>query len=50
MEITIEFLKEMVLTIYDKVKPLLGTKKAAEKFQRGAGGDVSMRDLPEDAS
>lgn len=41
MEISIDFLKKMALAIYDKIHPILGTEKAAERFQRGAGGDIS---------
>jgi len=41
MEITIDFLKDIALAIYDKCHPILGTEKAAEKYQRGAGGDIS---------
>ena len=41
MEITIDFLKDIALAIYDKCHPILGTEKAAEKLQRGAGGDIS---------
>lgn len=41
MEITIEFLKDIARAIYDKCHPILGTEKAAEKLQRGAGGDIS---------
>lgn len=42
MEITLELLKSIVLDVYKTVNPLLGTKKAAEKLERGAGGDISM--------
>ena len=41
MEITLDFLKDIALAIYDKCHPILGTEKAAEKLQRGAGGDIS---------
>jgi myo-inositol-1(or 4)-monophosphatase len=42
MELSIEFLKTIALNVYDAVKPLLGTKEAAKKSKRGAGGDLSM--------
>ncbi len=42
MEISIDFLKEMGLIIYEKVHPLLGTREAAQKLEKGAGGDISM--------
>ncbi|MFW9988765.1 MAG: inositol monophosphatase family protein [Candidatus Odinarchaeota archaeon] len=42
MEYNINLLKQLVITVYDKIKPLLGTKQAAKKSKRGAGGDVSM--------
>ena len=42
MEITIELLKSIALTVYKRINPLLGTKEAAEKLQKGAGGDISM--------
>ncbi|TET58727.1 MAG: hypothetical protein E3J52_07760 [Promethearchaeota archaeon] len=42
MEFSIDFLKQVVTKVYDVVKPLLGTKEAAQKSKRGAGGDVSM--------
>jgi len=42
MEFTIDFLKSMALAIYDKISPILGSKQSAKKYQRGAGGDISM--------
>lgn len=42
MDITIDLLKSIALEVYKKVNPLLGTKEAAEKLERGAGGDISM--------
>ena len=42
MKITIDLLKQMALTIYDEVHPLLGTEEAKKKLNRGAGGDISM--------
>ena len=42
MEITVDLLKSIALAVYDRVNPLLGTKQAAEKLQKGAGGDISM--------
>jgi len=42
MEITLDLLKSIALEVYNAVNPLLGTKKAAEKLNKGAGGDISM--------
>ncbi len=42
MEITLDLLKSIALKVYTTVNPLLGTEKAAEKLERGAGGDISM--------
>lgn len=42
MDVSIDFLKKLALNIYDKVNPLLGTTKAAETYEQGAGGDISM--------
>jgi len=42
MELTIEFLKLIAINVFDVVNPLLGTKEAAKKSKRGAGGDISM--------
>jgi len=42
MELNIDFLKAIALKVYDVAKPLLGTKEAAKKSKRGAGGDISM--------
>lgn len=42
MDLNLNFLKQIALNVYDKVHPLLGSKKAAETSQRGAGGDISM--------
>jgi myo-inositol-1(or 4)-monophosphatase len=42
MELNIDFLKQIACNVYDAVNPLLGTKKAAVKSERGAGGDVTM--------
>jgi myo-inositol-1(or 4)-monophosphatase len=42
MDISINFLKEMALAVYNKVNPLIGTTKAAKLIQEGAGGDISM--------
>jgi myo-inositol-1(or 4)-monophosphatase len=43
MELEIDFLKQLALNIYDEVHPILGTRKASQKFSRGAGGDISMQ-------
>jgi len=43
MELSIDLLKQIAINVYDAIHPLLGTKKAAEKAQRGAGGDISMQ-------
>ncbi|TXT59226.1 MAG: Inositol-1-monophosphatase [Promethearchaeota archaeon] len=42
MQLTIEQLKEIALKVYKEVHPLLGTTKAGEKLEQGAGGDISM--------
>ena len=42
MDLSIDFLKQVALDIFKVVNPLLGTKKAAKKSKRGAGGDISM--------
>jgi myo-inositol-1(or 4)-monophosphatase len=42
MELTIDFLKQIAINVFDVVSPLLGTKEAAKKTKRGAGGDISM--------
>jgi len=43
MELSINLLKKIALNVYDAIHPILGSKKAAEKAQRGAGGDISMQ-------
>jgi myo-inositol-1(or 4)-monophosphatase len=43
MELSIDLLKQIAINVYDAIHPLLGTKEAAEKAQRGAGGDISMQ-------
>ncbi len=43
MELSIDLLKQIAINVYDAIHPILGTKKAAEKTQRGAGGDISMQ-------
>ncbi|MHA1343997.1 MAG: inositol monophosphatase family protein [Promethearchaeota archaeon] len=43
MEITINFLKQIALETYNKVKPLIGTKKGGKRLEQGAGGDISMQ-------
>ena len=43
MELDIEFLKQIAINVFDTVNPLLGTKEAAKKTKRGAGGDLSMK-------
>ncbi|MFX1503663.1 MAG: inositol monophosphatase family protein [Promethearchaeota archaeon] len=42
MEYNINFLKQLVISVYDTIKPLLGSKQAANKLKKGAGGDISM--------
>ncbi|MFX0007160.1 MAG: inositol monophosphatase family protein [Promethearchaeota archaeon] len=42
MELDINFLKQITYNVFDAVNPLLGTKEAAIKKRRGAGGDLSM--------
>ncbi|MBY9006756.1 MAG: hypothetical protein KGD63_08365 [Candidatus Lokiarchaeota archaeon] len=41
-EIDIEFLKKLALFVYESISPIIGTKEAAKKIKRGAGGDISM--------
>jgi len=43
MELSIDLLKQIAINVYNAIHPILGTKKAAEKAQRGAGGDISMQ-------
>ena len=42
MELSINLLKKIALNVYDVIHPILGSSIAAEKSQRGAGGDISM--------
>lgn len=42
MELSIDFLKRLAVNVFDVVNPLLGTKEAAKKSKRGAGGDMTM--------
>jgi len=42
-EITIDFLKNLVLKVYESVSPLIGTKEGATELSRGAGGDISIK-------
>ncbi len=43
MELSIDLLKQIAINVYDAINPILGTKRAAEKAQKGAGGDISMQ-------
>jgi myo-inositol-1(or 4)-monophosphatase len=43
MELSINLLKKIAINVYDVIHPLLGSKEAAKKSQRGAGGDISMQ-------
>jgi fructose-1,6-bisphosphatase/inositol monophosphatase family enzyme len=43
MELSINLLKKIAITVYDVIHPILGSSIAAEKSQRGAGGDISMQ-------
>ncbi|NHJ23658.1 MAG: hypothetical protein EAX89_03730 [Candidatus Lokiarchaeota archaeon] len=43
MELTIDFLKDTALCIYDIIHPLIGKKEGANKSHKGAGGDLSMQ-------
>lgn len=43
MELSINLLKKIALNVYDEIHPILGSSIAAEKSQRGAGGDISMQ-------
>jgi myo-inositol-1(or 4)-monophosphatase len=42
MSLNLNFLKELVYTVYDNIHDLLGTPEAAIGNKRGAGGDISM--------
>ena len=42
MPATIKLLKDMAKAVFDAIHPIIGTKKGAEKLQKGAGGDVTM--------
>lgn len=42
MELSIDFLKQIALNVYDAIHPILGLKEVSAKNQRGAGGDISM--------
>lgn len=37
-----EFLKQMAVKVHDEVQDLLGTEKAGQELEQGAGGDISM--------
>jgi len=43
MELSIDLLKQIALNVYNAIHPILGSKEAAEKTQKGAGGDISMQ-------
>lgn len=43
MELSINLLKKIAINVYDVIHPILGSKEAAKKSQRGAGGDISMQ-------
>ena len=43
MELSIDLLKKIALNVYNAIHPILGSKEASEKAQKGAGGDISMR-------
>jgi len=42
MDVTIDFLKQLAINIYEKIHPLLGTEEGGVKISPGAGGDISM--------
>ncbi|MHA2280402.1 MAG: inositol monophosphatase family protein [Promethearchaeota archaeon] len=42
MELSIDFLKQIAINVFDVVSPLLGTEEAKKGFRKGAGGDISM--------
>ena len=42
MELSIDFLKQIAFNVFEVVHPILGTKEAAIKSSKGAGGDLSM--------
>ena len=41
MELTINFLKQIAINVYDVVSPLLGTEEAKIAYRKGAGGDIA---------
>ncbi len=43
MELSIDLLKKIALNVYDVIHPILGSKEASQKAQKGAGGDISMQ-------
>ncbi len=43
MELSINLLKKIAINVYEAIHPILGSKIAAEKSQKGAGGDISMQ-------
>jgi myo-inositol-1(or 4)-monophosphatase len=42
-DLSIGLLKEMARDVYSNVKDIIGTKEGAEKIEKGAGGDISMK-------
>ena len=42
MEISIKYLKQLAFKVYDAANPLIGQKEASRKYERGAGGDITM--------
>jgi myo-inositol-1(or 4)-monophosphatase len=43
VELSIDLLKKLALNVYDAIHPILGSKIASKKTQKGAGGDISMQ-------
>jgi len=42
MELSIDTLKNIAISVYKKIHPLIGMKEAAQKSELGAGGDMTM--------
>ncbi|MFX1260160.1 MAG: inositol monophosphatase family protein [Promethearchaeota archaeon] len=42
MELSIDTLKNIAISVYEKIHPLIGIKEAGQKSEFGAGGDMTM--------
>ncbi len=42
-KVNLEFLKELATKVYKKISPLVGTDEAGTLYNRGKGGDISMK-------